>query len=250
MNFFSSVDNLQSTARPFWLMPVMTAEGIGVCYGDRVVLSDVSLNLLKGSLTALVGSNGAGKSTLMKVLQGQVTPFLGSVKCDGQPIMCCRDQVVLMPQRSRIDWSFPINVRDFVALGSMRSDVIGCCDQDAALQRVGLTALGGSRLDALSGGQQQRALLARALVQPSKVLLLDEPCAAIDPPSRDQLLRLMRQLADAGHTLLVSSHDWGKALDRYDRVIALNGRILADGLPSEVRQSLSGLVDPGTHGCG
>jgi zinc/manganese transport system ATP-binding protein len=82
------------------------------------------------------------------------------------------------------------------------------------------------------------------------MLLLDEPCAAIDPPSRDQLLLLMRQLADTGHTLLVSSHDWGEALDSYDRVIVLDRRVLADGPPSEVRRALTGLVNPGNHHCG
>ena len=118
------------------------------------------------------------------------------------------------------------------------------------MQRVGLADLANRRLDALSGGQQQRALLARSLVQPPRMLLLDEPCAAIDPPSRDQLLSLMRQLADTGHTLLVSSHDWGEALDSYDRVIVVDRRVLADGPPAEVRSSLKGLVNPGNHHCG
>ena len=230
--------------------PVLRAEGVNVRYGDRVVLDDVSLTLHSGTLTALVGSNGAGKSTLLHVLQGQLRPEIGTVFCDGDPIHRCRQRVVLMPQRSRIDWAFPICVRDLVDLGSMGGPTLGCCDGEAALQRVGLTDLAQRRLDALSGGQQQRALLARSLVQPSRVLLLDEPCAAIDPPSRDQLLQLMRQLADAGHTLLVSSHDWGDALDSYDRVIVLNRRVLADGPPEEVRRALKGLVNPGNHHCG
>ncbi|MAD68600.1 MAG: ABC transporter ATP-binding protein, partial [Synechococcus sp. CPC100] len=155
-----------------------------------------------------------------------------------------RDRVVLMPQRGRIDWSFPITVREFVALGAMNNSSFGCCDREAALQRVGLEMLANRRLDALSGGQQQRALLARTLVQPSRVLLLDEPCAAIDPPSREQLIALMRQLADAGQTLLVSNHDWGSALDLYDRVIVLDGRVLADGPPQQVRWMLGSTIAP------
>ena len=137
-----------------------------------------------------------------------------------------------------------------VGLGRLGGRRSGCCDQAAALERVGLSSLAGRRLNRLSGGQQQRALLARTLVQPSDVLLLDEPCAAIDPPSRDQLLLLMRQLADAGYSLLVSSHDWGEALNVYDRVIVLDGCVLAEGTPAEVRNALAALTDLGNHCCG
>ena len=153
-----------------------------------------------------------------------------------------------MPQRGRIDWSFPITVHQFVDLGSINRSSQPCCNRDAALQRVGLLELSARRLDALSGGQQQRALLARTLVQASQIMLLDEPCAAIDPPSREQLLRQMRQLADSGLTLLVSSHDWGPALDHYDRVIVLDGRVLADGPPEQVRRELGHQFAPKTTG--
>ena len=79
-----------------------------------------SLSLQKGSLTALVGANGAGKSTLLQLLQGHhLKPTLGEVTCEGLPIHRCRERVVLMPQRGRIDWSFPITVREFVELGTM-----------------------------------------------------------------------------------------------------------------------------------
>jgi len=91
--------------------------------------------------------------------------------------------------------------------------------------------------------------LARTLVQPAQILLLDEPCAAIDPPSRTALLAVMGQLRDAGLTLLVSSHDWGRDLDAYDRVLVLDRRLLADGSPGEVRQSL-GELRVGNHCCG
>ena len=221
----------------------LVAQGLSVSYGNRVVVDDVSLTLEAGTLTALVGANGAGKSTLLHLLQGRLTPSAGNVACDGMPIQSCRERVVLMPQRGRIDWAFPITVREFVALGEIGQRSFGCCDREAALQRVGLETLANRRLDALSGGQQQRALLARTLVQPSRVLLLDEPCAAIDPPSREQLLLLMRQLADSGQTLLVSNHDWGSALDLFDRVIVLDARVVADGPPEQVRRTLGSPLD-------
>ena len=221
----------------------LVAQGLSVSYGNRVVVDDVSLTLEAGTLTALVGANGAGKSTLLHLLQGRLPPSTGNVACDGMPIQSCRERVVLMPQRGRIDWAFPITVREFVALGEIGQRSFGCCDREAALQRVGLETLANRRLDALSGGQQQRALLARTLVQPSRVLLLDEPCAAIDPPSREQLLLLMRQLADSGQTLLVSNHDWGSALDLFDRVIVLDARVVADGPPEQVRRTLGSPLD-------
>jgi zinc/manganese transport system ATP-binding protein len=154
-----------------------------------------------------------------------------------------------MPQRGEIAWHFPISVHELVGLGRLAAQRPGCCDVDAALQRVGLAGLARRRLDQLSGGQQQRALLARTLVQPARLLLLDEPCAAIDPPSRTELLRVMAQLRDAGLTLLVSSHDWGSDLDAYDRVLVLDRRLLADGTPQQVRHAL-GDLRVGNHCCG
>ena len=117
------------------------------------------------------------------------------------------------------------------------------------MQRVGLEGLAERRLDELSGGQQQRALLARTLVAQAPLLLLDEPCAAIDPPARSALLAVMGQLRDAGLTLLVSSHDWGSDLEAYDRVLVLDRHLLAQGTPDQVRQTLGDLrLAP--HACG
>jgi zinc/manganese transport system ATP-binding protein len=91
--------------------------------------------------------------------------------------------------------------------------------------------------------------LARALVGQAPLLLLDEPCAAIDPPARTALLAVLAQLRDAGLTLLVSSHDWGSDLEAYDRVLVLDRHLLAQGTPAQVRQTLGDLrLAP--HGCG
>lgn len=118
------------------------------------------------------------------------------------------------------------------------------------LNRVGLPNMGQRRLSQLSGGQQQRVLLARALMQQTGVLLLDEPCSAIDPPTRNHLLEVMREQAESGQTLLVSSHDWGSALDSYDQVIVLDGEILAHGSPKDVREKLTDMTCMmGSHCC-
>jgi zinc/manganese transport system ATP-binding protein len=219
--------------------------------GGELALDGVSFALERGTLTALVGPNGAGKSTLLQALEGQLPIAAGTIRLDGAALTpaLVRQQLALMPQRGEIAWHFPITVRELVALGRMAAQRPGCCDVEAALQRVGLAGLAGRRLDQLSGGQQQRALLARTLVQPARVLLLDEPCAAIDPPSRTELLKVMGQLRDAGLTLLVSSHDWGLDLDAYDRVLVLDRGLLADGTPQQVRHAL-GDLRVGNHCCG
>ena len=219
--------------------------------GSDLVIEAVSFELQSGSLTALVGPNGAGKSTLLQAIAGQLPLESGSIELDGQPLTLplARRQLALMPQRGEIAWGFPITVRELVGLGRLVAARPGCCDVEAALQRVGLADLAQRRLDQLSGGQQQRALLARTLVQPAQVLLLDEPCAAIDPPARTALLQVMGQLRDAGLTLLVSSHDWGHDLDAYDRVLVLDRQVLADGTPQQVRRAL-GDLRVGNHRCG
>jgi zinc/manganese transport system ATP-binding protein len=230
---------------------VLRVRNLSVRRSGQLALERVSFTLPAGTITALVGPNGAGKSTLLQAIEGQLPLAEGSIELDGQPLNAstARRQLALMPQRGEIAWSFPISVRELVALGRLAAQRPGCCDVEAALQRVGLAALAGRRLDQLSGGQQQRALLARTLVQPARLLLLDEPCAAIDPPARTELLQVMRQLSDAGLTLLVSSHDWGRDLDTYDRVLVLERRLLADGTPQQVRQAL-GDLQVGNHCCG
>jgi zinc/manganese transport system ATP-binding protein len=218
------------------------------------VLEQLTFALPAGSLTALVGPNGAGKSSLLQAIAGQLPLAEGRIVIDGEPqgaALKRPGRLALMPQRSEMAWHFPITVRALVALGLMAGKVAQapCCQVDGALQRVGLQELAQRRLDQLSGGQQQRALLARALVGQAPLLLLDEPCAAIDPPSRTALLAVLAQLRDAGLTLLVSSHDWGSDLEAYDQVLVLDRHLLAQGTPAQVRQTLGDLrLAP--HGCG
>ncbi len=231
-------------------MTNLIATSLSFSYGKESVLKDISLELKSGTLTALVGPNGAGKSTLLRLLQGQSLPDEGEILLDENPLEKNRRQVALMPQRSSINWNFPITVEELVALGQINAANKSCCETEASLQRVGLSAIAKKRLDALSGGQQQRALLAKTLAQNASIFLLDEPCAALDPPSRDQFLLIVRQLAQAGLTIVVSSHDWGQALNAYDKVITLDRTVLAFGTPDEVQSKLQSISTMGNHCCG
>jgi zinc/manganese transport system ATP-binding protein len=217
---------------------MLQVQGVSYRYPGKAsptVLAEVSFSLGPGSLTALLGPNGAGKSTLLKLLLGQLTPSLGKVLWDGRAMAPCRPRLALVPQRSAIQWQMPITVRELVALGKLAGPAAGpLADTAEALQSMGLASLAETRLSRLSGGQQQRALLARALLQQAELLVLDEPFTYLDPPTRQQLLVVLRQQAAQGRVVLVSSHDWGDSLQGYDRALFLDTTLLADDRPDLV----------------
>ena len=241
-------------------MATLIAENLSYSYSknSNPALSKVSVKIQPGSLTALVGPNGAGKSTLLKILQGQCVPDNGQITIDGEKLFRQRSQIALMPQRSSMNWKFPITVEKLVSLGQIKylksnrkspfqikallakpkSWINKCCELEATMQRVGIANIAKRRLDSLSGGQQQRALLAKTLMSPAEIYLLDEPCAALDPPAKEDFLKIVRQLADAGLSLMVSSHDWGTSLNSYDQVIVLDKTVLASGSPDSIKHKL------------
>jgi zinc/manganese transport system ATP-binding protein len=221
---------------------MLQVQGVSYRYPGRAsptVLAEVSFSLGPGSLTALLGPNGAGKSTLLKLLLGQLTPSLGKVLWNGRAIAPRRPRLALVPQRSAIQWQMPITVRDLVALGKLAGPTAEPLpDTTEALQSMGLASLAETRLSQLSGGQQQRALLARALLQKAELLVLDEPFTYLDPPTRQQLLAVLRQQAAQGRVVLVSSHDWGDSLRGYDRALLLDTTLIADDRPDRVLERL------------
>ena len=241
-------------------MSLLIAENLSYTYAKNIspAISKVSVKVEPGSLTALVGPNGAGKSTLLRILQGQCFPDSGQITIDGEKLIRQRSQVALMPQRSSMNWKFPITVEKLVSLGQIKNSksnsnspfqikallanpnawINKCCELEATMQRVGIANIANRRLDSLSGGQQQRALLAKTLMSPAKIFLLDEPCAALDPPAKQDFLKIVRQLADAGFSLIVSSHDWGTSLNSYDQVIVLDKAVLASGSPDSIKDKL------------
>ncbi len=209
-------------------------------YGAGLVLRDIDLTVGPGSLVAVVGPNGSGKSTLLKAIL-DLTPVRGGrVELDGRPVSSQRRRVAYVPQREAVDWSFPITAAQVVLMG--RYPHVGWLrrpgpdDRAAvrdALSRVGMTELADRQIGALSGGQQQRVFLARALVQEAAVLLLDEPLTGVDQTTERVVIALLRELRDAGSTILQATHDLESAAEISDRLCFVNGRIIAYGTPGE-----------------
>jgi zinc/manganese transport system ATP-binding protein len=163
-----------------------------------------------GALLAVVGPNGAGKSTLFKGVIGALKPLAGTIERDGHDA----DEIAYLPQAADIDRSFPINLYDMVAMGLLRSRGLfgGITAKDRhtiedAIATVGLTGFEQRAIGTLSGGQMQRMLFARLLVQNARIIVLDEPFAAIDERTAADLLRLVQRWHGEGRTVLAALHD-------------------------------------------
>lgn len=191
-------------------------------------LDAVSLRVPVGVRAALVGANGSGKSTLLKAAVGLLQPGAGTIRIYGQPVGACHHRVAYLPQRSEIDWRFPVTLERLVLAGRYvhlgwihrpgRNDRAIVAE---TLERLGLSDLAQRQISQLSGGQQQRALLARALVQGADLLLLDEPLSAVDAVSRQIIARVLDELRRAGKSALVATHHLDRIEEEYDQVFTL-----------------------------
>lgn len=207
-----------------------------VAYQRRPVLWDLDLDIPRGVLAAVIGPNGAGKSTMIKACLGLVPKVSGSVRLLGGEPRSIRGQVGYVPQRESVDWDFPVSALDVVCMGLYRR--IGWFrpvrrrHRDAAmaaLDRVGLADFAKRQISRLSGGQQQRVFLARALVQEADLYFMDEPFASVDAATETAILEVLRELRDAGRTVVVVHHDLQTARDYFDWLVLLNTRLVASG---------------------
>jgi ABC-type Mn2+/Zn2+ transport system ATPase subunit len=218
------------------MAPPIVIEGMTVGYGGPPVLTDVDLKVNEGELVALVGANGAGKSTLLKVIVGLLRPSSGSVRVLGTEPRLAAPRTAYLPQAEELRWDYPLRVDDVVAMGRIgRKGTAPPSAQRDALARVSAADLARRPIAALSGGQRQRVLLARALVSQPELLLLDEPATGVDPTTEEQLMTVLRDIASTGRTVLVSTHDLAGVVAHFRRVVCLNGRIVADGDVSLLR---------------
>jgi len=220
--------------------PILEVDDLTVCYGPHVALSGVTLALGPGERLAVVGPNGSGKSTLLKAIVGLVDVAAGRITVhDHAP---GHDRcVAYVPQRAELDWTFPLSVADVVLMG--RTHRIGWLRRPrpadrraarAALADVGIADLAARRIRDLSGGQQQRVLIARALAQEARLVLMDEPLNHLDSGSAETVLDVLDRVAAAGVAVAVAMHDLELAASRFDRVLLVARRMVAFGSPAEV----------------
>jgi zinc/manganese transport system ATP-binding protein len=207
-------------------------DSVGVRRGTEWALEGIDLALPRATLTALVGANGAGKSTLLELLAGLRAPTQGRVTWADD----LADRIGWLPQRPTLDTSFPMSVLDTVmlghwgrlgAFGRVRAEHADAARQ--ALHRVGLPHADRRLIGELSAGQLQRLLLARLLLQDRPVLLLDEPFAAIDEATRDDLMPVLVDWAREGRTVVFSTHDLAPVRAEVPHCVILGRRLLAAG---------------------
>ena len=220
---------MSATAQPAAAIEVA---GLSASYGNGAApaLRDVTFTVTAGQAVAVLGPNGGGKTTLVRALLGELALVAGEVRLDGAPAY------VPQTERSRLD--FPVSALDVALMGAYARTPwyrqIAATDRARArdaLGRVGLGERAGERFGALSGGQRQRVLVARALVQDARVLLLDEPFAGVDRTSEDAIMGILDELRAEGCVLLIATHDIEQAR-RWDRVLCLNGDQIAYGPPA------------------
>lgn len=221
----------------------LTVEDLYVSYYGNEALRGISFKVERGKLVGIIGPNGAGKSTLLKSILELISRDHGKVEVFGHPINNLRKKITYIPQRSDIDWTFPINVIDTVLLGTYPE--LGLFRRPKkkhrewayeCLQKVGMEKYSKRQIGELSGGQQQRVFMARALAQEAELFCLDEPFVGIDATSEETIMNILKDLRNEGNTVLVVHHDLSKANAYFDDVILLNKELIEDGPVDQVLQ--------------
>lgn len=213
-------------------MNALVFDNLTLGYDRHPAVHHLQTEIQTGSLTAIVGPNGAGKSTLLKGIIGNLTPLEGRVVLDAFG----RDDIAYLPQKSDIDVTFPMTVADLVAMGLWRDiGAFGSLGRKSrarvaqAIDAVGLLGLEKRSIGSLSGGQLQRALFARLLLQDAKLVLLDEPFAAIDARTMADLVGVIRTWHGEGRTILTVLHDHEIVREHFPETLMIARELVAHG---------------------
>lgn len=220
---------------------MITIKNVGVSYAMQPhVLKDCNATIEGPTITGIIGPNGAGKSTLLKAILGLIQSS-GEILIDGEPTKKVLQKIAYVEQKSQIDFTFPITIRECVALGrTVKKKPLQRLTKedwekvDAAIEEVGLTDLASRQIGALSGGQFQRVLLARCMVQEAQYIFLDEPFVGIDMLSEKVIMTIIRKWKEEGKTILMVNHDLSKVKEYFDQVILVKHAIVASGTTEDV----------------
>lgn len=214
----------------------ITVKQLTVSYQGQKALIDISLQIPAGKITGIIGPNGAGKSTFLKGMLGLLKADTRTVSLGEQSIDSQKKRIAYVEQCSALDLSFPINVLEVVLLGTYPK--LGIMKRPKkqekeqamkALKTVQLEAFAKRQIGELSGGQLQRVFIARVLAQEADVIVLDEPFVGIDMTSEKVIMDILKQLKDAGKTIVIVHHDLHKVAHYFDDVIILKKELIACG---------------------
>lgn len=224
---------------------LLRARNLTFYYGGQQVLSDVSFSADEGEYLSIIGENGSGKSTLMQLLCGYLMPGAGQVLYRGEsltklvPLQRARSIAVIGQNTPA---NFPFTCFEFVMLGLHphrarfeRMDEQTLEQIRGIMAQTDILALADKPVTKLSGGEYQRVLLARALAQRPRLLLLDEAMSDLDAAVKIKMNKLLKELVQKGLTVIAVNHDLSTAYNSSDRVVALHsGRLAANGTPQAV----------------
>jgi manganese/iron transport system ATP-binding protein len=219
----------------------LSVQNLSVKYRAVEALKDVSFTIEPGRLVGIFGPNGAGKSTLVKAMLGLIPTVSGKVWYQDKPLSEQLHQVAYVPQRSQIDWTYPVTVWDVVMMGRVkktgwfnRFSSVSRRVAINALARVGMDTYKDRPIGELSGGQQQRVFLARSLSQQANVFCFDEPFVGIDQKTQKIIFEVFEELTQAGKIVLVVNHDLGESITHFDELLLLNQTLVASGTRQDV----------------
>ena len=214
---------------------VISVEDVWVQYNGVTVLEDITLSVQNRDFLGIIGPNGGGKTTLLKVILGLIKPNRGRVTVLGGPPEEGRRFIGYVPQLTQFDREFPATALDVVLMGRLgRKGLLRRYTEEdmeiayKALESVEILDLKDRQVGKLSGGELQRVFLARALAADPKILLLDEPTASIDEPTKTELYELLKGL-NREITIILVSHDIGVISSYVDKIACLNRRLFYHG---------------------
>lgn len=219
----------------------LEAENITVTLDNKLILANIYLRLEQGRVYGLIGANGSGKSTLLRAMLGLIPKDTGKVTVNGLPIQSVLPSIAYLPQKDKIDHSFPATVLDLVQIGLYpglstfaKPNAAKIKRVDEVLKLLEIQDLKHRQISELSGGQFQRALIARAICQEADIFLLDEPFVGVDMASEQKIVHILKQKAKEGKIVLIVHHDLAKVQEYFDYLILLNQRLIAVGPVNEV----------------